>query len=169
MNKHHFQKIIGNLSIAEYFQIIPLNGSLQFNIDFSLDHDGTYKFTVLYKTKYIPKYDFIKLPLELNHIINSYLNDFDFIFLECLVDLRYDFPFSKPIWHLINVQHSFHHIPISIFDYYKHIVHFHNNMYNENSNWSPVLNIKSDILKFICRINHFEVFHDTIFHTVSFI
>jgi len=156
-NKKHFKMILCEMSIAEYYQIIPTIGSLQFNIDFT--DDGRYKFTVIYKTKYIPKYNIIKLPVEMNDIINSYLDDY--IILNFIVDLTCDFPFSKPIWNLMSVDHSYYgRLSICLFEYYKYIVDLHNDMYNEKNNWSPIMNIKSDILKIICRINHFEIFAD---------
>ena len=61
-------------TISNYFEIKPKNGSLEFIVsDFK---NGRYKFTVKYNSKYIPKYDLIKLPIEMNDIINSYLDDF---------------------------------------------------------------------------------------------
>jgi hypothetical protein len=157
LNREHLKKMIGEISIAEYFQIIPATGSLQFNIDFT--KDGRYKFSITYKTKYFPKYDFVNLPVELNDIIHSYLEDY--IVLEFMVDLRYDFPFSRPVWSLMKVDDSYNNrVPICLFEYYKHIVKLHNKMYIIKNNWSPSMGIKSDILKFICRINHFEVFAD---------
>jgi len=155
-NKNHFKKIIGNMSIAEYYQIIPAIGSLQFNIEFT--NEGVYKFTVVYKTKYVPKYDFMQLPVVLNDIINSYLDDY--IILEFVVDLRYNFPFSNPVWSLTRVDDSYNsRVPIRLVDYYNDIVELHNNMYIlHDKNWSSCMGIKSDILKFICRIHHFEVF-----------
>jgi hypothetical protein len=162
LNKAHFKKIIGDSTIAEYFQIVPAIGSLQFNISFpgnDDDNDGTYIFTVMYKTKYVAQYDFVNLPVELNDVINSYLADY--IILECMIDLRHDFPFSKSVWNLMKVEHSYSkRIPICLFDYYGYIVHLHNEMYNEKKNWSPIIGIKSDILKFISRVNHFEVFNE---------
>jgi len=83
----------------------------------------------------------------------------DFIILECTVDLRYGFPFSKPVWILNSVDHSFNRrVHISLVDYYKDIVERHNAGYNRD--WSPAMGIKDDILIFICRIHHFEVFDD---------
>jgi hypothetical protein len=154
-NKSHFTRILENKSIAEYFQIRPTIGSLEFVItDFVC---GTYHFTVKYKTKYVPKIDFKTLPVELNHIIHSFLDDF--IILNFEIDLRHNFPFSKPIWNLIDVHHSYDtRIHIPLFDYYNHIVDLHNTKYD--TSLSSSFGMKSDILIFIRRINHFEVFYD---------
>ena len=150
LNKRHILRLIGDSTIADYFQILPAIGSLQFNIDFPGDDDnGMYIFTVEYKTKYIPQYDFVNLPVELNDVINSYLEDY--IMLECMVDLRHDFPFSKSVWNLTKVECSYHgRIPICLFDYYQYIIDCHNEMYSKNGNWSPALGIKSDIYKKCC-------------------
>jgi len=157
-NKIHLYNLFKNDSIVDYFQIAPLYGSLSFDIDLSMD--GRYIFRVEYKNKYMPKFYFPNLPDDMNRLIYSYLHDY--IVLEFLVDLRFDFPFSRPIWSFENAQHSYHsRLPISIDDYYKYIVANHNNKYAENIyNWSACMGVRSDILLFICRINHFDIFCD---------
>jgi hypothetical protein len=141
-------------TIAKYFNIKPKNGSLEFIVsDYT---NGRYKFTVKYKNKYIPKCDFIKLPNEINNKINSYLDDF--ITIELIVDLRHNYPFSRPIWHVINVEDSYStRLHIKLLDYYKYINKIHNNMY-KNNNWSPAIDLRTDIILFISRINHFDIF-----------
>lgn len=142
--------------ISKYFDIKPKNGSLEFIVSNFIN--GRYKFTVKYNRKYIPKCDFIKLPIEINNIINSYLDDF--IIIEIIVDLRHNYPFSKPIWHVINVEDSYSiRLHIQLLDYYKHITKIHNNMY-KNKNWSPAIDLRTDIILFISRIHHFEIFDD---------
>jgi hypothetical protein len=156
-NKNHLQNLFINCSIADYYQILPLSGSLSFEIDLSMS--GQYIFRVKYKNKYMPKFYFPNLPHEMNRIVYSYLCDY--IVLDFLVDLRFNFPFSPPIWSLKHVEHSFHHrLPISIVDYYNYILDNHNNRYAINNNWTASLGTKTDILLFICRINHFEIFSD---------
>ena len=108
----------------------------------------------------MPKFYFPNLPLEMNRNIYSYLSDF--IVLDFLVDLRFDFPFSRPIWSLKHVEHSFNddRLPISILDYYEYIVYKHNNRYLYKNNWTASLGIKNDLLLFISTIHHFEIFSD---------
>ena len=143
-----------NKSIAEYF--ILENKNLEFSITKPIN--GRYSFTINYKKKYIPKHDFMTLPEELNDIINSYLDDF--IIIEIVVDLRHNYPFSKPNWNLVNVKDSYdNRLPLKLFNYYKYIVNKHNKMYTKK-NWSPIIDIKNDILIFITRINHFEIFDE---------
>lgn len=155
LNKRHLMNIMNNTSIADYYQIVLSNGSLQFEIN-DFKH-GEYKFITTYKKNYKPRFYFVDIPDELNHIVFSYLEDF--IILECSVDLRYGFPFSKPVWSLNSVYDSFNkRLHISLVDYYTDIVERHNAVYNND--WSPAMGIKSDILIFICRIHHFEVFED---------
>jgi len=148
--------ISDNTSIAEYFEIKPKNGTLEFTVTNFIN--GRYKFIVKYKRKYVAKHDFVNLPRELNDIINSYLDDF--IIIELIVDLRHGYPFSKTIWNIIKVEDSYAtRLPIKLYDYYKKITKIHNKMNNQN-NWSPALDLKLDMLLFICRIHHFEVFDD---------
>ena len=72
--------------------------------------------------------------------------------------IKIAFPFYRPIWNLIKVEESYNkRTPISLFKYYKNITKLHNNMY-KNKNWSPALGIKGDLVKFISRIDHFEVY-----------
>ena len=150
----NFQAMLEKKSIAEYFQIKPLSGSLEFTMR-KLIH-GRFMFIV--KSKRISNIDFHCLPVEINNIINSYLDDF--ILLEFRVDLRNNYPFQPPIWKLVNIQESYgKRLHIDLIKYYKFIVRLHNKMYR-NKNWSPGLQLKGDIAKFICRIHHFEVFDD---------
>ena len=148
--------VSNNTSIAEYFEIKPKNGSLEFTVTNFVN--GRYKFTVKYKRNYLAKHDFVNLPTELNDIINSYLDDF--IIIELIVDLRHNYPFSKTILNVIKVEDSYStRLPIKLYDYYNKIAKNHNKMNNQN-NWSPALDLKLDMLLFISRIHHFEVFDD---------
>lgn len=147
---------IDDNTIANYFNIKPKNGSLEFIVTNFVN--GRYNFTVKYTRKYIPKCDFIKLPIEINNIINSYLDDF--IIIELIVDLRHKYPFSRPIWHVIKVEDSYStRLYIKLLDYYKYITKIHNNMY-KNRNWSPAIDLRTDIILFISRINNFDIFGD---------
>jgi hypothetical protein len=152
----HFIDNMNEETITNYFEIKPKDGSLEFIVSNFIN--GRYMFTVKYKRKYIPKYDLIQLPTEINDIINSYLDDF--IIIEIIVDVRHNYPFSKPIWNLIKVKDSYSsRLPIKLLEYYTYITKKHNHMY-KNKNWSPVTDFKSDILVFISRIHHFEIFDE---------
>ena len=149
--------MIGDQSVAEYYDVKPSIGTLKIAItDFV---DGIYRLKVKYNTIYKPNHDFRNLPVVINDIINSYLEDY--IAIEFVVDLRRGFPFKKPIWHVVKVENSYGtRLPIDLFQYYKHIAKLHNRMHSQYKNWSPATGLKNDLIKFISRINHFEIFNE---------
>ena len=97
-------------------------------------------------------YDFINLPQELSRIISEYVPTVINIRIE--IAFPNDYPFRRPIYSLMNVEHNVSNSPVILEEYYKYIVDNHNAQYKHY--WSPVIEIQKDILDFIRKINHFE-------------
>jgi hypothetical protein len=165
----HFNQTIQSSSIEEYFAINNNTNNTKSNIitfelsiidsiekiDINTYQPNLINFNIKFKSN--PKfYYFNKLPLVLNHIIASYNYDKIEINLRILFPLKY--PFTYPIWELINIKSNINPDIINISEYYKYIVDSHNKDYQKN--WSPAICIEKDLIYFISKVNYFEYIVD---------
>jgi len=147
-----FIKALENSSIEKYFGITTKpNTSLKFTIEKKEDDQVTLE--IKFKKKYV--FEFQQLPKEINDIIRSYAIETIVIHTNIFYGIGY--PFSRPVWSLINVLENIN-ISIDVKEYYKYIVEKHNNQYKHY--WSPAMDIEKDILEFIQKINHFDYLLD---------
>lgn len=148
-----YRKKIGQ-SINNYFGIEnPKNGTLEFSFK------RISKKNFLFSIKYLhnPKYDFITLPTEINDIINSYIEEF--IIVEYKIHFTDQYPFRPPKWSIKSVSDTYsNRLPITLYNYYKYIAKMHNIM--NRRDWSSCINFYVDIIYFISKINHFDIFNE---------
>lgn len=86
----------------------------------------------------------------------------DMLSLDCLISYSQDYPFSPPNWSLTRIVVSDHTQHIDVKEYYKNIVENHNLQYTYD--WSPSINLGTDMLDFIQKINHFEYIFDNVYN-----
>jgi len=153
LEKRHnrFMSALVNSSIEKYFGIISKpNTSLRFTIE---QINEEYILKTIFKKKYV--FEFEQLPKEINDIIRSYT--IESIIIDTKIFYGNNYPFSPPVWSLINVLENIN-ISIDVKKYYNYIVEIHNNHYQHY--WSPAIDIEMDILEFIQKINHFDYLLD---------
>lgn len=159
-----FTNTIGDTSIVEYLDIISRkNEKISYKMD--LFPEQRYSiFSVDFMTQNSPtsKRNF-DLPTELCDIIYSYYSNF--ISLKFRIDYPGNYPFDQPIWSLISEKNDMTHLPKNfvLSEYFQELVERHNGQYSELSrgfNWSPSMTIRTDMINFIMRINHFDVIAD---------
>ena len=143
-----FQKF-ENKSLEDYFELNQNDGSLKVCVD--RIHENEMILTIQ-KQKECPVYDFDVLPLELSRMISVY--NAQIIHMQLKIVFSPDYPFSQPIWSLMNVEQTFLSPPINLQDYYSYLVDNHNSQYSIF--WTPAIDVEKDILDFIRKINYFE-------------
>ena len=144
-----FQQLCQNHLLEDYYGIKNDNGKLTIN---PVIVKETKKIELNISFDKFHYYDIIDLPEEISRVISEYLRRNINIRLEIL--FPNDYPFKKPIYSFINVEHNIPNPPINLEEYYKYIINNHNEQYSRE--WSPAINITKDILEFIQKINHFE-------------
>lgn len=153
-----FTRIIGDKSIVDYLGIVPRkNEKLSFAMEVFPEQRNCI-FSVDFVTQNTPtlKPSF-NLPVELCQIINSYSSNF--ISLKFKIEYHYNYPFVQPKWSLVSEQNNMTHLPknIVLSEYYQDIVERHNGQYRRGHNWTPAINIRTDMINFIMKILHFDV------------
>jgi hypothetical protein len=93
-----------------------------------------------------------ELPLEINRLINEYLPSYITLHLQMVLTPNY--PFTPPIWIMIECNDYLASSLKNAETYYRNIVDKHNR--TNRSDWSPAFTIECDILAFLVRINHFD-------------
>ena len=159
-----FTNSIGNTSIVDYLGILPRkNEKLSFTME-QFPEERYSIFSVDFVTQNTPTLvPTFNLPLELCHIIKSYSSNF--ISLKFKIEYHYNYPFVQPKWSLISEDNDMTHLPknIVLSNYYQDIVERHNGQYRELSrghNWTPAINIRTDMINFIMKILHFDIIAD---------
>jgi len=159
-----FTRIIGDTSIVDYLGIVPRkNEKLSFGMEL-FPEERHCIFSVDFITQNIPNSTpALNLPVELCQVINSYSSNF--ISLKFKIEYHYNYPFVEPKWSLVSEKDDMTHLPknIVLSEYYESLVERHNGQYSELSrgyNWSPAINIRTDMINFIMKILHFDVIAD---------
>ena len=140
------QNILTNGPLEKYYNL-PDNFKIKTNHS---ERENNMILSILYYS--YPEFSKIKeLPFEINCIIHSYLC----IKMEINILIIYplEYPFYRPIWELINVNHNFK-TPLNLNKYYKYLIDKHNHKHKQY--WTPAITIASNILEFIQQINHIE-------------
>lgn len=141
------------LSLEENWELNNYS-SEKIKIDFITKENNIY-FNFHFYKKY-PFYNFPQLPMDINRLIYSYYH-IDFITIKTKIHFTNEYPFNRPIWDLLIVNHNIK-FPFCLNTYYASIVTNHNNAYNRE--WSPAINIEIDLLEFLQKINHFNYILD---------
>ena len=150
-----YLKNINSNTIEKYFGLKNrFNTTLKFilikNNDIEEDNKNL-TFNMYFVKKY--KLNIKELPAEINKLIMSYADVNINITFNILHTNNY--PFSQPIWSLINITQNLDKSR-NILEYILHILNNHNNNYIKY--WSPATDIEKDILEFIRKISHFDLF-----------
>jgi hypothetical protein len=155
-----FQQLLNGKSIETYFDIIPKEKD---HISFTMEKDPENMFCILnvkYTTQNTPNNvtDFARLPKEICEMISEYsCNTIDLKFKITFCNM---YPFSAPVWSLIDAKNDMTHLPkeFVLNEYYQELVDRHNSHYNTwGFNWSPSITICTDVLLFIEKIHHFDL------------
>ena len=85
----------------------------------------------------------------------------DVLKLDCTITYQETYPFSPPVWTLVNIVIKEDIQSIDLKEYYENIVSNHNLQYTVN--WTPSIRLEKDVLDFIQKINHFEYIFDTVY------
>jgi len=159
-----FTNTIGDKSIEDYLDISPRkNEKISFGMEL-YPQEKYCIFSIDFVTQNTPttknKFD---LPIELCDIIHSYSSNF--ISLKFRIDYPGNYPFDQPIWSLISEKNDMTHLPKNfvLSEYFQELVERHNSNYSEVSrgfNWTPSMTIRTDMINFIMKINHFDVIAD---------
>jgi hypothetical protein len=144
-----FEERCQNNSLENYFGIINNK-----NCKLKITHNRRKRDKIILNINFKKQsyYDFIKLPKELNHNISEYLDEF--IFFRVEINYPTDYPFSPPVYNLLNILHNISIDSINLDEYYQYIIDNHNSQYKRD--WSPAITVETDILDFIQKINSFE-------------
>ena len=132
-------------TISEYFNLDP-------NIIIDI-HPNISQNLYLLNIKYNNFGDiflFPNLPYELNNSIAKF-NDVH-IHLKIQVRVAESYPFTEPIWSLLNVKSNIYNIE----KYYQFMIDEFNNLLKES--WAPYICCEKEILLFLTRINNFDYF-----------
>ena len=97
---------------------------------------------------------FLQLPPEINHLIMTFLPKYVYIHIDIKIEYPINYPFGCPIWTLHNISHNINS-NMNIEHYYKYIIKKHKDKYSY-STWGPGIDIESDTIDIISKINHFE-------------
>jgi hypothetical protein len=147
---NNLKNITENSSLEEYFNLNNTeNKKINFKYFINKEMNSIELHIKIFKKD--RKIIFNNLPLELSDIISSYMDHYIKIKISIFLPLTY--PFSIPIWNLIDVEHNIKSI-INLKNYYNYLVEKHNNRYMRD--WSAGIQIFKDILEFFQKINHFE-------------
>jgi len=159
-----FTNTIGDKSIVNYLDISPRKNE---NISFAMEMFPEQRYSIfsvdfITQNATTSKHNF-NLPLELCGIIHSYSSNF--ISLKFRIDYPGNYPFDQPIWSLISEKNDMTHLPKNfvLSEYFQELAERHNGQYSELSrgfNWSPSMTIRTDMINFIMKINHFDVIAD---------
>ena len=156
---NRFQQLLNRNTIENYFGIIPKEKD---TISFTMDKDPENMFCTLnvkYTTQNTPTQlvDFKGLPHEICGLISEYTcNTIDLKFKITFSEM---YPFSAPIWSLIEAKNDMTHLPkgFVLSEYYQELVDRHNSHYNIwGYNWTPSITICTDVLLFIEKLHHFD-------------
>ena len=156
---NRFQQLLNNTKIETYFGIIPKEKD---KISFTMEKDPENMFCILnvqYMTQSTPNnvLDFAGLPPEICRLITEYTcKTIDLKFKITFCDM---YPFSAPVWSLIDEKNDMTHLPkgFVLSEYYQDLVDRHNSHYNTwGFNWSPSITICTDVLLFIEKLHHFD-------------
>lgn len=154
-----YQKKMKNANIEDYFGILPQKND---TISFALTKESNHcVFTVKYVTQNTPNHsmDIVGLPKELCDLIATFASKM--IQIKFKITYPETYPFEPPIWSLMEEEDDMDHLPKAFVlkDHYQDIVDRHNSQYNDGGgfNWTPAIDIRTDILSFIEKINHFEL------------
>jgi len=159
-----FTNLLENKSIVDYLGIISRkNEKISFGME--LHPEKKYCiFSVDFITQNTPtSKPNLDLPMELCDIIHSYSSNF--ISLKFKIEYPGNYPFDQPIWSFISEKNDMTHLPKNfvLSEYFQGLVERHNGNYSELSrgfNWSPSMSIRTDMINFIMKINHFDVIAD---------
>ena len=154
-----YQKKINNVKIEDYFGIISQkNETISFFMEKESDHCV---FTAQYVTQNTPNnsIDFVGLPKELCDLIDTFACKM--IRIKFKITYPELYPFEPPVWSFMEEENDMIHLPkgFVLEEYYQDIVDRHNSQYNNGGgfNWTPAIDIRTDMLSFIEKINHFEM------------
>jgi hypothetical protein len=142
--------LLNNVTFQEHYNIRPgLGNKLLVDVN-KTDNANEMKFIVRYIEPF--DYDIFELPIEISRVISSYLSSY--VTIEFVIAHQADYPFSPPRWSVDNVKHNLHSHSIDILEYYQYITQKHNDRYRKD--WSPAIQINTDLLDFFQKIHHFE-------------
>ena len=104
----------------------------------------------------VKKPEFAILPREINSLIHSFCGDF----IEVNLELKCPkfFPFTVPIWNVVDVKHNLYsNGNILLKHYYEYIAENTNFSNDELKNWTVTYGFEKEILRFYMRIKDFRL------------
>jgi ubiquitin-protein ligase len=144
-----------DISIQDYFEIKGNDPSEQITFNHQVKDS-----VVILEIKFIKNinkiYNIFELPDEINKEISKYYNK---VYINLIIHIFFgtNYPFSPPYWLLYDIKNNIN-IQIDLNNYYRDILFYHNSL--NYKHWSPAIDIHTDILDFIQKINHFDYMLD---------
>jgi ubiquitin-protein ligase len=144
-----------DISIQDYFEIKGNDSSETITFDYKVK-DNMIILEIKYSKNINKIYNIGELPDVINKEIFNYYNK-SYINLVIHIFFGSNYPFSPPYWLLYDIKNNIN-ISIDLNNYYCDILLYHNCL--NYKQWSPAIDIHTDILDFIQKINHFDYMLD---------